>query len=115
MRIRRGDIWFADLGEPIGSEAGYVRPVLIVQDNRFTDSDLATVVVISLTSNLGHGAYPGNVVLESSESGLDRDSVINVTQVVTVDKEQLTDMAGSVSQLTLDQVEYGLSLVLGMK
>lgn len=115
MRIRRGDIWLADLGEPVGSEPGYVRPVLVVQDNRFTDSDLATVVVISLTSNIGHGAYPGNVVLSSGESGLDRDSVINVTQIVTVDKEQLTKMAGSVTQLTMDQVEYGLGLVLGMK
>jgi len=115
VRIRRGDIWFADLGEPIGSEPGYVRPVLVVQDNRYTDSDLATVVVISLTSNIGHASYPGNVVLDSKESGLDKDSVINVTQIVTVDKEQLTEMAGSVSQLTLDQVEYGLSLVLGLK
>lgn len=115
MRVRRGDIWFADLGEPIGSEPGYVRPVLVVQDNRFTDSNLATVVVIALTSRLGYGRYPGNVALSAKESGLEKDSVINVTQIVTVDKAQLTEMAGSVSQMTLDQVEYGLGLVLGMK
>jgi mRNA interferase MazF len=114
-RIRRGDIWQADLGEPRGSQPGYTRPVLVMQDNRFNDSNIATVVVIALTSNMAHAQYPGNVVLPKADSGLDRDSIINVTQIVTVDKAQLTQFLGSTPQLICDQVEYGMALILGMK
>ncbi len=115
VRIRRGDIWQADLGGPIGSQPGFTRPVLILQDNRFNDSTIATVVVIAMSSNLELARYPGNVLLPKADSGLDRDSIINVTQLVTVDKTQLTQLLGSTSQFILDQVEYGIGLVLGMK
>ena len=115
VRIRRGDIWQAQLGDPVGSEPNFARPVFIVQDHRFNDSNIATVVVIVMTANLAHARYPGNVALPKSDSGLDRDSIINVTQIVTVDKTQLIKPLGSTSQLILDQVEYGIALVLGMK
>jgi mRNA interferase MazF len=68
-----------------------------------------------MTANLAHARYPGNVVLPKSDSGLDRDSIVNVTQIVTIDKTQLIKPLGSTSQLILDQVEYGIALVLGMK
>jgi mRNA interferase MazF len=115
VRIRRGDIWNADLGEPKGAEPGFIRPVLVIQDNHFNDSRLATIITISLTSNLGHAHYPGNVLLSAADSGLAKDSVINVTQVSTINKDDLIAHLGSVPELIVDQVEYGLSLVLGMK
>jgi len=115
VRIRRGDIWQADLGDPIGSQPGLTRPVVILQDNQFNDSNIATVVVIAMTSNLGHAQYPGNVLLPRADSGLERDSIINVTQIVTIDKSQLRQLLGCTSQLILDQVEYGIGLVLGLK
>lgn len=114
MRIRRSDIWLADLGEPIGSEPGYVRPVLIIQDNRYNDSRLATVIGISLTSNVNFATNPGNVLMKRSDSGLDRDSVINVTQVSTIDKECLVEPIGSATESIMDEVAYGLALVFGI-
>jgi mRNA interferase MazF len=105
----------ADLGDPIGSQPGYLRPVLVLQDNRFNDSSIATVVTIAMTSNLAHARFPGNVVLKKSDSGLGKDSIINVSQIVTIDKSQLLDHIGSAPQLALDQVEYGISIVLGFR
>jgi mRNA interferase MazF len=115
VRIRRGDIWYADLGEPKGSESGFIRPVLVVQDNHFNDSSIATAIVISLTSHMGYARYPGNVALSSTDSGLAKDSVINVNQLTTINKSELIKMIGSVSELVMDQIEYGLSVVLGMR
>ncbi len=115
MVIRRGDIWFADLGEPMGSNPGYERPVLIVQDDHFNDSGIATVVVIGMTSNTSLAMHPGNLFLKSSDSGLPKDSVVNISQIVAIDKDQLVRHVGSLSSLDMDQVDYGLGLVLGLK
>ncbi len=115
MVIRRGEIWFADLGEPKGSEPGYCRPVLVVQDNHFNDSALLTVIVIGMTSNLKYERYPGNVLIGREESQLPKDSIVNVTSIVTVNKDDLIERVGAVSAMTMDQVDYGLSLVLGMR
>ena len=114
MRLRRGDIWLADLGEPRGNAPAYHRPVLVVQDNHFNDSRLATVIVVSLTSNQALAACPGNVVLSAAESGLDRDSVINITQLVTIDKDDLIDQVGAVAQATLEHIAHGLAMILGL-
>ena len=111
---RRGDIWWADLGEPRGSGAGYRRPVLIVQDDPFNRSNLATVIVLSLTSNPQLAAMPGNVFAPREQSGLAKDSVINVTQITAIDKNWLEEYAGHLPGHLLTQVDRGLSLVLGL-
>ncbi|MYI15420.1 MAG: type II toxin-antitoxin system PemK/MazF family toxin, partial [Acidimicrobiaceae bacterium] len=89
MVIRRGDIHWADLRAPTGSEPGHRRPVLVVSSDRFNRSRISTVLAVAITSNLRLADAPGNVELAASESGLDRDSVVNVSQIVTVDKAAL--------------------------
>lgn len=108
----RGDVWWADLSDPNGSAAGYRRPVLIIQADAFTRSRIATVVVVAITSNLRLAAAPGNVLLATAESGLPRDSVVNVSQILTIDKAVLDTQAGRVTAKTLVQVEAGIRLVL---
>jgi mRNA interferase MazF len=111
--IERGQIWWADLGEPLGSEPGYRRPVLVIQSEPFNRSRLRTVIAVVLTSNLRLVAAPGNVLLPGRMTGLGRDSVANVTQIVTLDRDVLTDEAGRLRGAPLAEVEKGLRLVLG--
>ena len=89
--IVRGDIWWADLGEPRGSGPGFERPVLVVSSNAYNRSKIATVVCAVITSNLRLADAPGNVLLGTGDAGLDRPSVVNCSQVVTLDKAVLTD------------------------
>lgn len=110
--LRRGDIHWANLREPIGSEPGYRRPVLIVSADAFNDSRIHTVVAVTITPNLALVDAPGNVDLPAEDSGLDRDSVLNVSQVVTLDKTHLGERAGSLDDDTMRRVEAGLCLVL---
>lgn len=110
--MRRGDIWWAALPDPNGSAAGYRRPVLIVQADAFTQSRIATVIVIAITSNLRLAAAPGNVLLTAAESGLPRDSVINTSQIITIDKVLLDAYVGRISGRTLTEVERGVRFVL---
>lgn len=112
--LRRGEIWWADLGEPRDSEPGYRRPVLIVQDDQFNRSNLATAIVLSLTSNLKYQDLPGNIFLSKIKSGLAQDSVINVTQMTTINKSWLDEYVSDVPASIMVQVDYGLSLVLGL-
>ena len=112
--LHRGQIWWADLGEPRHSEPGYRRPVLVVQDDQFNQSDLATVIVLSLTSNLHYGDLPGNVVLSRAETGLAKDSVANVTQLATIDKSWLDDYISELSDSIMARIDHGLSLALGL-
>ena len=113
MRVlRRGDIHWANLRERVGSEPGYRRPVLIVSADAFNDSRINTIVASAISSNLALADAPGNVELPAANSGLDRDSVINVSQVVTLDKIQVKDRAGRADADTMRRVEAGLSLVL---
>lgn len=114
MRIRRGEIWWADLGEPRGSEPAYRRPVLVVQEDAFNRSDLATVMVLSLTSDLRYAEMPGNVRLPADRCGLDRESVVNVTQIATVDRSWLESPVGKLPRAIMGQIEYGLRLALGL-
>lgn len=114
--IRRGDVFWADLGEPRGSEPGYHRPVLVVQADPFNKSRIATVVVAVLTSNLELARAPGNVLLPRSVTGLPKDSVADVSQILTLDKEDLDDEAvASLPRAVMEDVEEGLLLVLGMQ
>ncbi|MBT3380663.1 MAG: type II toxin-antitoxin system PemK/MazF family toxin [Lentisphaerae bacterium] len=110
----RGEIWWADLGEPRGSEPGLRRPVLVVQADTYNRSNLATVIVLSLTTNKRLGDMPGNVGLAKADSGLRADSVINVTQLTTIDRSWLDGRVGRVPDVIMDEVAYGLGQVLGL-
>ncbi|MFN8443311.1 MAG: type II toxin-antitoxin system PemK/MazF family toxin [Caldilineaceae bacterium] len=110
----RGEIWWADLGEPRGSTPGYRRPVLIVQDDHFNRSDLATVIVLSLTSNLKYAAIPGNVFLPKELSGLAKDSVINITQLTTIDKAWLDEFISELPNHMINEMDRSLGLVLNL-
>ena len=110
----RGEIWWADLPEPRGSEPGYRRPVLIIQADPFNRSRIQTVIVAVITSNLNLADAPGNVFLPSSDSGLPKDSVVNVSQLLTLDKSFLTASVGKISNRSQSEVDLGLKLVLGM-
>ena len=111
--IAQGDVWWADLGEPTGSEPGFRRPVLIIQGDSFNRSGLRTVVVVPLTSNLRWADAPGNVRLTRHMTHLDRDSVANVSQVTTLDRTALTERVGAMSERKLDLIHAGVDIVLG--
>ena len=114
MVIRRGDIWWASLPEPIASEPGYSRPVLVAQSDDFNRSRIETVVAVVITSNLRLAQAPGNVLLPRTATGLTRDSVANVSQVITIDKRFLTERVGALPLHLLEQVESGLRLALSL-
>lgn len=114
MVVERGQVWWADLGEPDGSEPGYNRPVLIVQSDAFNRSRLHTVVAVILSTNARLLDAPGNVLLSAKATGLPKDSIANVSQVVTVDRDFLMELAGRVRGQFLKDVENGLRLVLGL-
>ena len=114
MTVERGQVWTADLGEPEGSEPGYNRPVLIVQSDAFNRSRLHTVIAVVLSTNLRLLDAPGNVLIPAKASGLRKDSVANVSQVITADREFLMKLAGRVRGQFLKDVENGLRLVLGL-
>lgn len=111
--IAQGDVCWADLPEPAGSGPGFRRPVLVVQGDAFNRSKVATVVCVPLTSNLRWAEAPGNVFLPARSSGLPRDSVANVSQIVALDRSFLTERVGRVSRKQLDLVLAGLDVVLG--
>lgn len=110
----RGEIWWADLGLPLGSEPGFKRPVLIIQENSFNRSRIQTVIVASITSNSALGEAPGNVYLNKEESGLPKDGVINISQISTIDKRRLLEKAGVLTRLTISEVNIGLEMILNL-
>jgi len=112
--IERGEIWWAELGEPGGSEPGFRRPVLVVQADAFNRSRLRTVIAVVLTSNLRLVDAPGNVLISAAASGLPKDSVANVSQVITVDRDFLSEPAGRIRGRLLRDVDSGLRLVLSL-
>ena len=114
MVVERGQIWWADLDAPDGSEPGFRRPVLIVQCDAFNRSRIRTVIAVALTSNLRLVDAPGNVLVPAKASGLPKDSVANASQVVTIDKDYLADLAGRLRGSMLADVDAGLRLVLGL-
>lgn len=112
--IRRGDIWWANIPPPSGSEPGYRRPVLIVQTDPFNQSGIQTVVAVAFTSNLQRAAALGNVLCRKHETGLSADSVANVSQLTTLDKRWLTSRVSRLPPHLLQEVEAGMRLVLGL-
>ena len=112
--MQRGEIWWADLAEPRGSEPGFRRPVLVVQSQAFNDSRIQTVIVVAITSNAALGAAPGNVRLSRRSSRLPRKSVVNVSQVMTLDRDFLSERISRLSSPTMADVERGLRLVLSL-
>lgn len=114
MVIERGEVWWADLGEPDGSEPGYRRPVVIVQSDGFNRSRLRTVIAVVLMTNVRLVEAPGNVLVPAKVSGLPRDSVANVSQVITVDRDFLLERAGRIRGQLLKDIDSGLRLVLGL-
>ena len=110
----RGEIWWADLPEPRGSEPGYRRPVLIIQADAFNRSGIRTVIVAAITSNLRLAEAPGNVLLPPRLSGLPRDSVVNISQIFALDRSFLTEEVGRLPGKLLANVDAGLRLVLAL-
>jgi mRNA interferase MazF len=108
----RGEIWWANLPDPVGSEPGYRRPVLIIQDDVFTQSRISTVIVVIITSNIQLAEAPGNVLLSQGATGLSRDSVANVSQILTVDKTFLVERIGSLPDHLHKEVDEGLRTIL---
>lgn len=113
MIVAQCEVWWADLAEPIGSAPGYRRPVVVVQADELNRSRIETVVCIVLTGNLRWSIAPGNVLLPAKHTGLDRDSVANVSQIVTVDKRQLTERVGRVPKRQMEAIFSGVDLVMG--
>ena len=109
--LRQGDIYWVDLGVPVGSGPGYLHPHVVIQNDLFNRSRIGTVIVCALTSNLRRARAPGNVLLDEGEAGLPRPSVVNVSEVVTVDKAQLNDYIGRLSRQRVRQVLDGLRLL----
>lgn len=113
MTIAQGDVWWADLPEARGSGPGFRRPVVVVQGDALNRSRIATVVCVALTSNVKWATAPGNVLLALSATGLPKESVANVSQLVTLHKADLTERAGKLSKAKLDLVLSGIDVVLG--
>jgi len=110
--MEQGEIYWADLGSPRGSEPGYRHPVIVVQNDLFNRSRIGSVIVCGLTSNLARGTSPGNVVLRQGEGGLPKRSVVNVTQLTTVDRSQLIQRVGKISKGRVTQILEGIAGVL---
>ena len=112
MVVEQGDIFWIDLGEPVGSEPGFRRPHVVIQNNLFNQSRIRTVVMCVVTSNMRLASAPGNVRLERDEAGLSRESVVNVSQLYTVDKAELVERIGTLSRARIDQILDGVRLVI---
>ena len=112
MVIAQGDVFWVDFGKPSGSQPGYRHPHVVVQNNVFNRSRLNTAVVCALTSNLKRAEAPGNVLLEKGEANLSKQSVVNVTQIFTVDKANLGERIGSLSRERIKQILDGILLVI---
>lgn len=112
--MERGEIWWAGLAEPSGSGPGGRRPVLVIQADRFNRSAIQTTVVAVITAQLSRAAAPGNVLLTADQSGLPRDSVVNVSQLVTVDRGVLTERVSALGATSMKKVDAGLRRVLDL-
>lgn len=115
MNIKQGDIFWVDLGDPSKSEPGYRHPHVVVQNNVFNKSRINTVVVCVLTSNLKRAAAPGNVLLKKGEGNLPKDSVVNISQIVTLNKSDLVEKTGSLSPQRVKQIINGINLLIEPK
>jgi len=113
VTISQGEVWWANLGEPRGSKPGFRRPVLVIQGDGLNRSRIATVVCVALTSNVKWASAPGNVLLSESATGLAKESVANVSQMVTLDRSDLTERTGKLPKAKVELVLTGVDVVLG--
>lgn len=113
MVVAQGDIWWAELPAPTGSGPGFQRPIVVVQSDAFNRSNIATIVCVPLTSNLRWADAPGNALLPARATGLPRDSVANVSQILAIDRDLLTERAGRVSRNQLETILDGIGTLLG--
>ncbi len=111
--ISQGEIWWADIPDPVGSGPGFRRPILVVQGDALNRSRIDTVICVPLTSNLGWALAPGNVPLRPRHTGLPKDSVANVSQIISLDRTLLTERTGKLPRTQLDLVLSGIDVVLG--
>jgi mRNA interferase MazF len=109
--ILQGEVYWIDLGQPIGSEPAYIHPYVVIQNNVLNRSQIRTVIVCALTTNLRRAKAPGNVLLEVGEADLPEQSVVNISQVFTVDKALLTEKIGSLSRQRVQKILAGLALI----
>jgi mRNA interferase MazF len=114
MGVARGEIWWADLPDPVASDPGGTRPVLIIQANAFNRSRISTVLAVIISTNERLSESPGNVRISSRETGLREPSVVNVSQIITADRMFLRERIGRVRAETIARVESGLRLILGL-
>ncbi|HSB34870.1 MAG TPA: type II toxin-antitoxin system PemK/MazF family toxin [Nitrospirota bacterium] len=112
MNIKQGDVFWLDLADPDGSEPGYRHPHVVVQNNVYSQSRINTVVLCALTSNLKRASVPGNVLLKKGEANLKKESVVSVSQIVTVDKSDLLERIGSLSHARVTQIVAGVKLLV---
>ena len=112
--MKRGEVWWATLPPPSGSGPGFRRPVLVIQSDPFNESRISTAIVAVITSNLALADAPGNIRIGKAESGLSKPSVVNVSQVLTMDKALLTDRVRPLSAAAMIRIDNGLRLVLGL-
>jgi mRNA interferase MazF len=112
MVIKRGEIWWAELPEPAGSGPGYKRPLIIVQSNDFNNSNINTIIAAVITTNIHLADAPGNVLLSEKKSKLPKKSVVNISQLITVDKSFLTEKVHTLSNKVMEQIDNGIRLVL---
>jgi len=112
MEINQGDIFWVDAGEPTGSSPGFMRPTVVIQNNKFNRSPIRTVLVCALTTNLRRAKAPGNVLLDENEADLPKQSVVVISQLLTVDKSQLIDKIGTLSKERIEQILEGIKLLI---
>lgn len=111
---KRGEIWWADLGEPRGSSPGFERPIVIIQSDFFNQTKIKTCIVAIITTNLRLANLAGNVLLSTKASGLAEESVVNISQIFTVDRQDLLEFVGTLSERKMEQIDKGLRLVLSL-
>ena len=113
--MKKGEVWWASLGDPRGSEPGFKRPVIIVSANEFNKSTIKTVIVAVITSNLRLAESPGNFSVSKKDSGLAKESVVNISQLLTLDKSFLVEKSKKIPELKLIRLNEGLKLVLSIQ
>ncbi len=113
--MTRGELWWADFGIPFGSEPGFRRPVLIIQNDSFNNSKIHTTIVIPLTTNMILADAPGNMIITKKESKLSKDSVIVMSQATVIDKQRLVEKIIKIDRILIERIEHNLLFVLGMR
>jgi len=113
--MTRGELWWADFGVPFGSEPGYKRPVIIIQNDFFNRSNINTTIVIPLTTNMIFADAPGNIFFSKNESKLKKDSVITISQIEVIDRQRLIEKIFKIDRTILEKIENNIMFVLGIK